>query len=202
MISGVRVQLKPSRVFAECYCHGDIDPNWEYILRGVCFGFKVIDEDCNSDYQIDNYGSITKGDGGIVKAGCLQVKIDAKFLTIVDKPCACIHALGGVLKGVDDFRAIVDCSSPDINCVNNYTQGCRSKFSYNSVESVTVVLIEGDYCATVDISNAYRALNIYPGCRERQGLAWDFGTGMVYLRDNRLCMGLSNSPFVFSKVSD
>ena len=56
--------------------------------------------------------------------------------------------------------------------------------------------------STVDISNAYRAVNIHPACRERQGLSWDIGKGVVNIRDNRLCMGLSSSPFVFSKISD
>ena len=90
----------------------------------------------------------------------------------------------------------MDCSSPEGNCVNDYTEGCRSNFCYNSVESVM------DYLATVDISNVYRAVNIHPTSREKQGLAWDFRAGNVYLRDNWLCMGLSSSPYVFSKLSD
>ena len=185
LIGGVQAQLKPCRVFVECYCRGATDPDWGYILRGE-----------------KNYSSITKGDVGVVMSGRLQVEINVELLTIVDKQCLCTHALGVVPKGEDDVRAIVDCSSPDGNCVNDHTRGCRVNFCYNSVESVTELLIEGDYCATVDISNTYRAINIHPVCRERQGLSWDFSEGVVYLRDNRLCMGLSSSPFVFSKVSD
>jgi hypothetical protein len=70
--------------------------------------------------------------------------------------------------------------------------------SYNSVESVTEILISGDF----DISNAYRAVNIHPDSRSHQELSWDFGKGSVFLHDNRLCMGLSSSPYVFSKISD
>ena len=33
-------------------------------------------------------------------------------------------------------------------------------------------------------------------------MSWDFGKWTVYLRDNRLCMGLSSSPFVFSKINN
>lgn len=109
---------------------------------------------------------------------------------------------GGVPKGHDDFRAIVDCSKPRDICVNQYTDQCTAKFGYNSVECITVFLPQGGFLSTIDISNAYRAVNIHPKCRERQGLAWDFGSGLVYLRDNRLCMGLSSSPYVFSKISD
>lgn len=201
-IDGARAQIRPCRVYVECFHRGDLDPDWEFILRGACFGYKVIDEQCDSTYNRGNYGSITKGEVGLVMSGRLQAEIEEEMVTIVDEPCACIHALGGVPKGHDDFRAIVDCSSPVGTCVNDHTTSCRSKFSYNSVESVTAVLREGDYMATVDISNAYRAISIYPACRERQGLAWDFGSGTVFLRDNRLCMGLSSSPYVFSKFSD
>ena len=47
---------------------------------------------------------------------------------------------------------------------------------------------------TIDISNAYRAVNTYLACSERHGLAWDFRGGIVYLRDSNL--------YVFSKLSD
>ncbi len=201
-IDGARAQIKPCRVFSECLCRGDVDPDWEYVLRGSCFGFRVIDDNCGSEYSMSNYGSITKGTVGIEMGSRLQSEIDDEFLTVVDKACTCIHGLGAVPKGHDDFRAIVDCSSPDGACVNDYTEGCRANFSYNSVESVTELIQVGDYLATVDISNAYRAVNIHPTSRIRQGLAWDFGDGTVYLRDNRLCMGLSSSPYVFSKLSD
>ena len=82
-------------------------------------------------------------------------------------------------------------------CVNKFTDQCQTNFSYNSVGSVTKLLQPGDYLPTLDISNAYRAVNIHPSCRERQGLSWDFGDGLTYLRDNWLYMGLSSSPYVF-----
>ena len=201
-VGGATAQLKPCRVYAEAFCRGDTDPDWEYILRGACFGFRVIDPDCVSAYNLNNYSSITKGKTGEVMTTRLQAEIEAGLLRVVSEPCICVHPLGSVPKGHDDFRAIVDCSSPTGFCVNEHTMTCRTKFSYNSVEAVTHLLQVGDYMATVDISNAYRAVNIHPACRERQGLSWDFGEGIVYMQDNRLCMGLSSSPFVFSKLSD
>ena len=202
LVGGAPAQIKPCRVFAEAMCRGDTDPDWEYILRGACFGYRVIDPDCVSVYFQTNYSSITKGEIGIIMGERVKKEIEAGLVTVVDKPCQCVHPLGSVPKGHDDFRAIVDCSSPTGFCVNEHTGSCRTTFSYNSVETVTQILQEGDYMATVDISNAYRAINIHPGCRERQGLSWDFGDGLTHLRDNRLCMGLSSSPFVFSKISD
>lgn len=201
-IGGCKSQFKPCRVIVEAMLRGDNDPDWNYVVHGACFGFNVIDQECNSTYGAENYSSIVK-EGTLQKMSSrLRVEIEAEFVTVVDSPCLCIHAFGAVPKGDSDFRAIVDCSMPEGTCVNGCTDDCRSTFSYNSVGTVTDNLQSGDYMATVDIKDAYRSLNTHPSCRERQGLVWDFGKGKVYLRDNRLCMGLSSSPFVFSKVSD
>ena len=202
VIGGAPSQLRPCRMFAECMCRGESDPDWEYLLRGACFGFRVIDQDCKSSYWCSNYTSITKPPVGEEMAARLKVEIEHGLLTVVAEKCVCTHALGSVLKGHDDFRAIVDCSSPSLGCVNGHTWSCRTKFSYNSVDGVAELLCSGDRMATVDISNAYRAVNTHPDSRVRQGLSWDFGEGIVFLRDNRLCMGLSSSPYVFSKISD
>ena len=103
--------------------------------------------------------------------------------------------MGSVPKGHDDFRAIVDCSSPDGVSVNQHTWSCRTKFSYHSVDNESERLQRNDVLATVDISDAYRAVSSHPDSRVSQGLSWDFGEGTVFLRDNRLCMGLSRSPY-------
>ena len=201
-IEGAPAQLRPCRMFAECFCRGDVDPDWDYVLRGVCFGYRVIDAECSSSYSCSNYSSITKSPIGDTMSARLQLEIAEGLVTIVEQECVCTHALGSVPKGRDDFRAIVDCSNPAGVCVNAHTWSCRSKFSYNSVDSVTDFLQQDDALATVDISNAYRAVNTHPDSRARQGLRWDFGDGVVCMRDNRLCMGLSSSPYVFSKISD
>ena len=115
--------------FQTVYVGGDVDPNWDYVLRGSCFGFRVIDDTCGSRYSMANYGSITKGNVGIEMGSRLQLEIDEEFLTVVDKACMCIHGLGAVPKGHDDFRAILDCSSPDGACIKDYTKGCWANFS-------------------------------------------------------------------------
>ena len=86
---------------------------------------------------------------------------------------------------------VIDCSAPrNAECVNDYVNTVADKFSYKSVDDVG----DSDYLGTVDIKDAYRALHIHPDSSMRQGLAWDFGNGLVYLRDNRVSMGLSSSP--------
>ena len=56
---------------------------------------------------------------------------------------------------------------------------------------------------TIDTKDTYRVVSIHPDDWSHQGLHWDFAEGVnTYLKDNRLCMGLSSSPYVFSKISD
>ena len=77
------------------------------------------------------------------------------------------------------------------------------RFSYNSVDTVTELMQKSDYMSTLDIQDAYRAIVIHPHDSRRQGFAWRFtGEGRVmYLRDDRLCIGLYG-PYILSKVSD
>ena len=59
-----------------------------------------------------------------------------------------------------------------------------------------------DFIAIIDIKDAYRAIFIHPSDRPRQGILWDFGDGPQFYLDNHLSMGLSSSPYIFSKISD
>ena len=54
--------------------------------------------------------------------------------------------------------------------------------------------------SVIGIADAYRAVPIHPDDRIRQGLSWQFtdSVGFSYMIDNRLCMGLSSSPYIFS----
>ena len=66
-------------------------------------------------------------------SGRLQNETDDQLLTVVEKPCVCIHGLGVVRKGHGDFRTIVDCSSPVGICVN----GIYGIYAYVEPISVT-----------------------------------------------------------------
>ena len=67
-------------------------------------------------------------------------------------------------------------------------------------------MYNADYLSTLDLKDAYRAVAIHPSDIQKQGLVWDFngklGPDSIYMVDNRLCMGLSSSPYIFSKLSD
>ena len=54
-VGGATAQLKPCRVYAEAMDRGGT------VLKGACFGYRVIDPECVSSCFQSNYSSITKG---------------------------------------------------------------------------------------------------------------------------------------------
>ena len=196
-------RLHPCRFFTEAFLRGDTDPDWEFVLRGVIFGYKVINPSCPSAYYKPNYGTIRSGPSYEVTNHKLKSELATGAVTIVNEPPRCVHGIFSIPKNDGSgMRAIIDCSKPHNLSVNNFTDQICTKFSYKSVDDVVDNMGQGDYIAVVDISDAYRSVNIHPLDRTLQGIAWDFGDGQVFLEDNRLSMGLSSSPYIFSKISD
>lgn len=201
-IGGSVVQLKPCRFLSTITLSSDLDKKWEYILQGVIFGFKIIDADCKLEYDFD--GNLTPRDNLVKMALDKKISKEIKSgqIKIVENKPKCVHGIFAIPKPDGGVRAIVDCSKPENCSVNNYVSTTCSTFSYNSVDTVTELLIVNDYMSTLDISNAYRAVQIHPRDSLRQGLKWKLNDKIVYMQDNRLCMGLSSSPYIFSQISD
>lgn len=202
-IEGHISQLKPCRVFIECFYRGQTDPDWVYILTGVTFGFRAINPHFTNTYDSVRKKKCNAWEANIIDKK-LRDEIDTGIVTKVDTPPQCIHGIFVVPKDDGGGRAVVDCSRPYGSSVNNATESVCNKFSYQSVDDVVAKLEIGDYLCSIDIKDAYRAVAIYPGDRTKQGLRWRFAgeDSDTYLRDNRLCMGLSSSPFIFNKLSD
>ena len=51
LIAGQLAQFKPCRIFAECFRWHDPDNDWQFVLWGTMFGFKVINPSCECTYQ-------------------------------------------------------------------------------------------------------------------------------------------------------
>ena len=195
--------LRPCRFFSEVFLRGDTDPDWEFILRGVIFGFKVINAGCDSAYCKANYSSAKTSNSYSIMNSKLKTELSTEAVTVVQNAPQCTHGIFSIPKsnGVG-VRTIIDCSKPYNLSVNNFTDQVCTKFSYKTIDDVMNNIQQGDYLAVVDVSDAYRSVNIHPSDRPLQGICWDFGEGPVYLEDNRLSMGLSSSPYIFSKISD
>ena len=50
-IAGNMAQFKPCRAFCECFMHGSIDNDWDFIMSGAIFGFKVVNPSCSCAYD-------------------------------------------------------------------------------------------------------------------------------------------------------
>ena len=196
--------LLPFRFFLEAFLRGINDPNWDYIMRGIIFGFRVINEGCESTYKGCNYGSSTGDLTHAAMSENLQHESKVGMITVRPGSELCTHPIGTIPKSDSvGFRTIIDCSFLKNTCVNVFTDECATKFAYKSIDDVTVEMILGEFMSVVDISYAYRAVSIQPSSTCRQGLSRQFTMGVTtYLKNNRLCMGLSSTPFVFSKISD
>ena len=198
-VGGTRTQIRPCRVITKALLGDRPDPGWEYIVRGALYGFKVVNDSCPSEYMCYNY-DFTPAERNLMSIK-MRSELQKEYISVVDTPMSCVHALGCVPKG-EGIRVVVDCSRPALTAVNNYTDEVSEKFHYKSVRDVTDMLMGGEVLCTLDISDAYRAIHTDPQSRSKQGLSWDFGKGPVHMRDNRLSMGLSSSPYCFNRISD
>ena len=198
-------QLKPCR--AASFLFGDraldslLDTDRMYLWRGLVCGFDNVDVDCPAVYKCSNYDSILSDEFYGEMTELLTKELAEHKVSKVSSPPRCVHALGAVVKSNGKLRPITDCSRPDGSAINNYMQTTFNSFSYNSVEDAVAVLDACDYMAVVDISSAYRSVNINPDHLEFQGLSWDFGNGPEHLVDRRLCFGLRCAPNIFDSIS-
>lgn len=96
---------------------------------------------------------------------------------------------------------MVDCSRPG-HSINNFMQSTAEKFCFSKVEDTRQLICEGGWGSVVDISNAYRHVQVFSPHREFTGFVWDLGEGPRYYRDNYLCFGLRSAPSIFNSVSN
>ena len=203
LLAGTVCQLKPCRFFSELFGRGETDIDACFILQSVVFGFKVIDEGFLASYDSVSGRKKSNWEKEVIELK-LRTEIDMGIITRVEGPPQCVHGIFVVPKDDGSGRTVVDCSRPRDNSVNTAVSEVASKFSYQGVDDVVYCMEKGDYMASIDIKDAYRAVHIHPRDRLKQGLKWHFsGEGSAsYMIDNRLCMGLSSSPFIFNRLSD
>ena len=205
LIGDAPSQLKPCR--AASFLFGDraldsvLTEDRMYLWKGLVCGFDIVDEDCPASYNCSNYDSILSEEFYGEMTDLLTQELKDNKVSKVASPPRCVHALGAVIKSNGKLRPITDCSRPDASAINNFMQSTFKSFSYNSVEDAVAILDQNDHMAVVDISSAYRSVNINPEHLEFQGLSWDFGNGPEHLVDRRLCFGLRCAPNIFNSIS-
>ena len=188
-IGAVTSQLKPCRaaqiLFGPTALASVTESDRDYLWKGLNRGFDIVDSDCPSSYFCENYDSILEESIREEKSQLLQREIEEGKVSIVDSPPRCVHSLGAVRKANGSLRPITDCSRPEGGSINNFMSSTFHSFAYNSVQDAVDMLSPNDHMAVVDISSAYRAVNVSSEHAKFQGLCWDFGQGPVFLQDNR-----------------
>ena len=206
-VGGHPAQLKPCRAAQFLFGEGRLDAIEDeealFLWKGLVHGFSIVDPDCSANYYCENYDSILEPSAYKEMSALLEQEIlDHKVTRVSYKP-VCVHSLGAVWKSNGKLRPITDCSRPDGASINNYMSTTFSSFSYNSVQDTVDLLLPGEFMVVVDISSAYRSVNVQANQVCFQGLSWNFGegNGAEYLLDNRLCFGLRCAPNIFDCLS-
>lgn len=119
----------------------------------------------------------------------------------LNQPAKCVHALGPIVRPNGKLRPITDCSRPGIS-VNNYMSETAKRFKFSHVEDTRRLVSLGGYGGTIDLSNAYRSVLIFPPHREYMGFKWVRNGTTMHFCDNSLCFGLKSAPSIFNSISN
>ena len=205
LIGGVPAQLKPCRaapyLFGPSFLDDISTENQTFLWRGLVKGFDIVDDQCPSSYYCENYNSILDDKFYSEMTDLLLAELSQFKVSKVDYKPRCVHSLGAVVKSNGKLRPITDCSRPDGVSINNFMETTFRAFTYNSVEDAVEILNANDFMAVVDITSAYRSVNVNPEQVDFQGFTWDFGSGPELLVDRRLCFGLRCAPNIFDSLS-
>ena len=201
-IGGLRSQMNLSTWLYELSYESDSEFR-NFLTKGITNGFIIVNPYCEiGGYYCYNYSSALQGDAFHVVDSIIQDELSQEKYVISDDIPHCVHSMGAVPKKDGGYRIITDCKWPLGSSINNFMDDTVATFSYKSVDDVIELLFPGAYMATVDISSAYRSISVHPDQWDYQGLYWNLNGSPVHLKDTRICFGLRNAPFLFTRVSN
>lgn len=201
-IGGFPSQLKLATWCRELYYEPDRDLS-DFIFNGIRYGFGIVDQGAEIEsYECANYKSALSGEAKPFLDALIRSELaENKYVCVQDKPW-CIHALGAVPKGSQEYRPITDCRRPIGGSINNFMESTALEFRFTSLDEVCKKLKQGTFMATIDIKSAYRSVSVRPDHWGYQGIQWELDGQQLLLVDTRLCFGLKCAPFIFSTLSD
>ena len=178
------------------------DPDSEFLLDGIQNGFKVVPNDAVLiSAEMNNYKSATIANKQAVEKTILSELHKGNYQQVHDKPTI-VSALGAIPKpNTDDVRIIHDCSMPKGKGVNDYI--CNDKFSFETLDDAIKMVKPNAYMAKIDLSSAYRSVNVHPSSYQALGLKWKFNgdESFTYMVDTKLCFGARNAPEIFHRLT-
>ena len=104
-------------------------------------------------------------------------------------------------KSGDQWRLILDLSSPHGSSVNDGISKLQSSLSYISVDHIAKQVVKlgtGAKLAKMDVKSAYRLVPVHPQDRLLLGMQWN---RRIFV-DNTLPFGLRSAPKIFTALAD
>ena len=106
-IAGNYSQLLPCRVFVEAFLRGTIDTNWEYLMYGSLFGFKIIDTIASLSYVAQTRHSPKLQHHSFISEK-LNKELASGYISRTTGPPTCLHNMFCIPKNSGaGFRLII-----------------------------------------------------------------------------------------------
>jgi hypothetical protein len=177
------------------------DPDRDFILEGIEFGFKLVDEQtAPPPTSCDNYSSATRDFKTQVEKQ-ITAEIDQGRYIVCEKPPKITSALGAIPKTNDRIRLIHDFSRPS----GGLNQFCSdSSVVFPTLDEAVSHISDNSYLAKIDLHEAYRSIPLHESCFCQTGLKWKFQGQQrpTYMFDSRLPFGATRSCKIFQTLTD
>jgi hypothetical protein len=177
------------------------DPSRAFILEGIEFGFKLIDDGVSPPpTECDNYGSATREFRTQVEEQ-ITAEIQQGRYIVCDDPPPIISALGAIPKTKGRIRLIHDFSRPS----GGLNQHCSdSSVIFPTLDEAVTHISDSSYLAKIDLHEAYRSIPLHKSCFNQTGLKWHFKgqPHPTFMFDLRLPFGATKSCKIFQTLTD
>ena len=98
-LGGMGLQLNPCVFFDECYSHKQgVDPEADFIFKGVLNGFTIVDEEFIDEYFRTNYSSIESKQAKAKMDKIVREELSCGKVQVVQNRPQCVHSLGAIDK--------------------------------------------------------------------------------------------------------
>lgn len=181
------------------------DPDKDFILSGLQYGFSIIDNDSvispTAVETENNKSALNPQFHKHVERQINQEIANGNYIIVNEKPVI-VSPLSAIPKpGSDDVRLIHDFSQPSDYGVNSYAT--KDNISYQTVQQALQMIRPNWFLAKIDLKAAYRAVGLDERSQRLTGLKWTFAgdSEPTYMIDTRLPFGSRKSPAIFSRIT-
>ena len=134
-IAGNYSQLLPRRVFTEAFLRGTTDTDWEYLMYGSLFGFKITDNVAGLSYAARTHHSPKVQHHSFISEK-LNKELASGYISWTASPIVHIICFAYQKNSGAGFHLIIVCSKPLGHSVNKKKSTTSERLSYNSVNTL------------------------------------------------------------------